>query len=118
VECYASLPNQAFMNILLNAIEALAACDATEPEICLQTWQPSPNRVAIAIRDNGLGMTEAVRSQIFNPFFSTKAVGKGTGLGLAISYQIVVARHNGELICTSMPGVGSEFRIELPVAIR
>ncbi|NJL00556.1 MAG: HAMP domain-containing histidine kinase [Spirulinaceae cyanobacterium SM2_1_0] len=117
VECYASLLNQVWMNILWNAIEAFSDCNHLQPTIWLRTWQPSREQVAIAIRDNGAGMSESVRSQIFNPFFSTKAVGKGTGLGLAISHQIVVAKHNGELTCNSTPGVGSEFRIVIPVRL-
>ncbi len=117
VECYAGLLNQVLMNILLNAVEALATYDCPQPTIRIRTWQPRPERVAIAIADNGPGMTEAVRAQIFNPFFSTKAVGQGTGLGLAIGYQTVVAKHGGELTCTSAPGEGSEFYIELPLRL-
>ena len=60
-------------------------------------------------------MTEEVREQIFNPFFTTKPVGQGTGLGLAVSYQIVVDKHHGELSCTSTLGEGSEFVIEIPI---
>jgi len=56
-----------------------------------------------------------VRQQLFNPFFTTKAIGKGTGLGLAISYQIVVEKHNGQLQCFSAPGRGAEFIIEIPL---
>ncbi len=60
-------------------------------------------------------MTEEVRAKIFNPFYTTKPVGKGTGLGLAISYQVVVDRHHGELNRSSTPGEGTEFAIEIPV---
>jgi signal transduction histidine kinase len=73
------------------------------------------NRVVIRITDNGAGMTEEVKQQLFNPFFTTKPVGKGTGLGLSISYQIVVEKHGGELHCFSVPGQGTQFIIEIPI---
>lgn len=72
-------------------------------------------RAVIRIIDNGPGMQEDVRLQIFAPFFTTKPVGKGTGLGLAISYQIVVEKHGGKLQCISAPNQGTEFRIEIPI---
>src|SRR5919199_434419 len=72
-------------------------------------------RAVIRIIDNGPGMPEDIRSQIFHPFFTTKPVGKGTGLGLSISYQIVVEKHGGQLQCISAPNQGTEFRIEIPI---
>ena len=71
--------------------------------------------VTIAISDNGPGMTEEIRQQLFAPFFTTKPAGKGTGLGLSISSQIVVRGHGGLLWCVSEPGRGTEFWIKLPV---
>ena len=71
--------------------------------------------VVIRITDNGSGMSEAVRHQIFDPFYTTKPVGSGTGLGLAISYQIVVEKHQGQLTCVSVPGKGTEMIVEIPV---
>jgi hypothetical protein len=71
--------------------------------------------VVIRIADNGPGIPLAVQPRLFDPFFTTKPIGKGTGLGLSISYQIVVAKHGGELRCHSVPGQGTEFWIELPV---
>jgi PAS domain S-box-containing protein len=142
VQCYVGQLNQVFMNILNNAIEALAdvrnrklelasatdgerqnfsslplACDAL-PSIRIRTEVLENNRVAIAISDNGTGMVESVKSRIFDPFFTTKPVGKGTGLGLSISYQIVVERHQGALRCISAPGGGTEFAIEIPIKQR
>jgi signal transduction histidine kinase len=60
-------------------------------------------------------MTEKDIRQIFNPFFTTKPVGKGTGLGLAICYKIVVENHKGMLKCKSTPGQGTEFWIQIPI---
>ena len=77
--------------------------------------QLNPQVVVIRITDNGSGMSEAVRHQIFDPFYTTKPVGSGTGLGLAISYQIVVEKHQGKLTCISVPGKGTEMIVEIPL---
>ncbi len=124
VECYAGQLNQVFMNLINNAIDALyQRDDARTPEaiaeapsiITLSTQQIDPDWIGICIQDNGSGMTESVRKQLFNPFFTTKPVGEGTGLGLSISYQIVVDKHGGKLKCISAPGQGAEFWIIIPV---
>jgi PAS domain S-box-containing protein len=123
VDCFAGQLNQVFMNILANAIDALEdACTATagvsggkEPFIRIRTGTPEAKRVEIRIADSGPGMKSEVISRVFDPFFTTKPVGAGTGLGLSISYQIVVEKHGGKLKCTSEPGKGTEFVIELPV---
>jgi signal transduction histidine kinase len=52
---------------------------------------------------------------LFDPFFTTKPIGKGTGIGLSISYQIITEKHGGRLTCSSTPGAGTEFLIEIPV---
>ena len=68
----------------------------------------------MSIKDNGVGMDNAVKARIFDPFFTTKAVGEGTGLGLAIVYGII-EDHQGRISVESGPGVGTEFLIDLPV---
>jgi PAS domain S-box-containing protein len=124
VECYAGQLNQVFMNILSNALDALEDRDSrlsademrqNPSQIRIGTEMPSSSRVIIRIADNGPGMTESVCHRLFDPFFTTKPVGKGTGMGLSISYQIVTERHGGSLHCTSSPGVGAEFAIEIPL---
>ncbi|MGB8690009.1 MAG: ATP-binding protein, partial [Microcoleus sp.] len=124
VECYAGQLNQVFMNILSNALDALEDRDSrlsademrqNPSQIRICTEMPSSSRVIIRISDNGPGMTESVCHRLFDPFFTTKPVGKGTGMGLSISYQIVTERHGGSLHCTSSPGVGAEFAIEIPL---
>ncbi|GAB4290573.1 MAG: AAA family ATPase [Oscillatoriaceae cyanobacterium] len=123
VTCYASAINQVFMSIITNAIDAfrsnenysIMATDDIEPQITIRTDMVSPVAVRIRIADNGPGMTEDVLQKIFDPFFTTKPVGSGVGLGLSVSYSIVVDRHGGQLTCTSTPGVGTEFAIELPL---
>ncbi|MEG4284289.1 ATP-binding protein [Microcoleus sp. A006_D1] len=120
VTCYASQLNDVFMNILINAIDAL------EPEpsrvitistslIAKETAISKGEFAAIRIADNGPGMSEAVKKKIFDPFFTTKPVGSGTGLGLAISYEIVVGKHKGHINCISVLGQGTEFIVEIPV---
>ena len=69
----------------------------------------------VRIADNGLGMTDEIQQRLFEPLFTTKAVGKGTGLGLSIAKQIVTDKHGGQLFCKSIAGKGTEFAIELPI---
>ncbi len=180
IECYPGQLNQAIMNILANAIDALhdrQAQDPTfQPELQIVTrslkneaqkstapsardiaspmaspmadrptadgpvagpMEDRPNQtgqshatdtqlrsdrlrsdrlqgVVIEITDNANGIPESIREQIFNPFFTTKPVGRGTGLGLSIAYQIVVDRHGGSLTYESTPGSGTTFWIYLP----
>ncbi|KOP25344.1 histidine kinase [Hapalosiphon sp. MRB220] len=122
VECYAGQLNQVFMNILSNAIDALEERDRdrtleeikTQPSTIYISTSAQNQTVTINIKDNGIGISETARSKLFNPFFTTKPVGKGTGLGLAISYQIITEKHGGKLLCNSQPGKGAEFVIELP----
>ncbi|MEG4581835.1 PAS domain S-box protein [Microcoleus sp. MON1_C5] len=124
VECFAGPINQVFMNILSNAIDALE--DANNRKNCQEILEnPSQirigtevvgNFVEIKIADNGPGITEQVKQQIFDTFFTTKPIGKGTGMGLSISYQIIVERHKGELYCNSELGKGTEFTIKIPIA--
>ena len=116
VECYAGQLNQVFMNILANAIDALEESDCTSKEIAIST-AVGERGVRIAIADNGPGISESVRSKMFDPFFTTKPVGQGTGLGLSISYQIVCDRHKGRLTCDSTVGEGTQFLIEIPLAV-
>jgi signal transduction histidine kinase len=124
VECYAGQINQVFMNLLVNAIDAideqnkkrsLDELKANPSTIRVQTEIVDNQEVAIRIIDNGFGMTEEVQQQLFHPFFTTKPVGTGTGLGLSISYQIVVEKHGGQLFCHSNLGQGTEFVLQIPV---
>ncbi|MGP1386015.1 MAG: ATP-binding protein [Thainema sp.] len=116
VECYASQLNQVFMNLLANAVDAFEAQAVnTSPTITIQTSREGENQICVQISDNGPGIPDAVRSRIFNPFFTTKPVGKGTGIGLSISHQIVVEKHGGQLACESSPSQGTTFTITLPI---
>ncbi|WP_236721466.1 ATP-binding protein [Trichormus sp. NMC-1] len=118
LECYAGQINQVFMNILSNAIDTLEERMLKEPllpKITIHTSLIDSDWVKIAIADNGLGMPENIQKQIFNPFFTTKSVGKGTGMGMSISYQIITEKHKGFLECSSINGAGTEFVIKIPI---
>ncbi|MCG8364094.1 MAG: ATP-binding protein [Pseudanabaenales cyanobacterium] len=124
VECYAGLLNQVFINILSNAIDALAEeikqrtvqeCIDNPSQITLRTSLINEQWVEIAIADNGPGMSQEIQRRIFEPFFTTKPIGQGTGMGMSISYQIVTERHRGKLECFSNPGKGTEFVIQIPL---
>lgn len=122
IECYPGSLNQVFMNLIANAIDAVderrraAEAESTanyQPKIVIETEQLE-QVVEIRIGDNGHGIDESVKARLFMPFFTTKPVGKGTGLGLSISYQLICEKHQGQLVCHSQVGIGTEFIIRLP----
>ena len=124
VNCYPAPLNQVFMNLLINAIDALEEYNKQRtPEeikknpskIYISTSTIGTDWVTISIADNGPGIPPEIEDRIFNPFFTTKPVGKGTGLGLSISYQIITEKHGGKLYFHSTPNEGVEFVIEIPV---
>ncbi|MEX2207625.1 MAG: ATP-binding protein [Myxococcota bacterium] len=112
VECLAGQLNQVFMNLIANARDAVEG----KGTVIVRTRDLGGDRVAVEVEDDGCGLDPASIERIFDPFYTTKPVGKGTGLGLAISYGIV-ARHGGSIQVTSAPGRGSTFRVELPTAM-
>ncbi len=135
IDCAPRALNQAFMNILINAIDALdehytslvkcqlslnptaqaeLACD-WHPQIKISTELSSTQEVAITIADNGSGIPQDIQDRIFDPFFTTKPVGKGTGLGLSTSHTIVTQQHGGRLTVVSSPEGGTKFVIKLPL---
>ena len=138
VRCYAGQLNQVFMHLLTNAIDALeeggrnpekygkmqnhsflssggSGAKKFHPEIRIRTEVVGDSEVAIAISDNGPGMTEEVLGCIFDPLFTTKCPDTSTGLGLAISQHLVVEKHGGELHCVSLPGQGTELIVKIAI---
>ncbi|OOG78046.1 7TM diverse intracellular signaling domain-containing protein [Algoriphagus sp. A40] len=115
VECLAGKINQVFMNILNNAVHALAdhLDKIADPKITVRT-KAFTDHVVVEIEDNGQGMPENVKQRIFEPFFTTKPVGKGTGLGLSIVYSII-ENHKGTLEVNTEEGQGTTFIISLPI---
>jgi signal transduction histidine kinase len=108
VECIPSQLNQVFMNLLVNAAQAIE----NRGRITIRTGQEE-QKVWVEIQDTGRGIQPDHLSRIFDPFFTTKPVGKGTGLGLSLSYGIV-NKHHGRIEVQSEEGKGTTFRIWLP----
>lgn len=107
--CYPRQLNQVFMNLLINAVQAI-------PErgtITIRT-RCENNAIVVSVADTGAGIPPEVMSRIFDPFFTTKEIGKGTGLGLSISYNIV-KKHHGKIDVESIVGGGTTFVITIPV---
>ena len=109
VECLPSELNQVYMNLLLNAGHAIA----DRGVITVRTGVDGEH-AWVEFEDSGGGISPELRQRIFDPFFTTKPVGSGTGLGLSISYSII-NKHNGRIDLDSTPGVGSTFRVVLPI---
>jgi signal transduction histidine kinase len=110
IECLPSQINQVIMNLIVNASQAMGAQRGT---ITLRTGLEGET-VSIEVADTGSGIEPDNLPKIFDPFFTTKPVGQGTGLGLSLSYGIV-KKHQGDISVRSEVGVGSTFRVELPV---
>ena len=107
--CIPSQLNQVFMNLLLNATQAIER----EGRIVVRT-RADAEAICVDVIDNGRGIDAATLNRIFEPFYTTKPVGQGTGLGLSIAYGIV-RRHGGRIEVDSAPGRGSRFTLVLPL---
>ncbi|MEA2102011.1 MAG: response regulator [Thermodesulfobacteriota bacterium] len=109
VKCYPRELGQVFMNLLMNASQAIEE----KGTIYIKTWQ-ADDAIMISIEDTGSGIPKDKLDRIFDPFFTTKEVGKGTGLGLSISYDII-KKHDGEITVKSTQGKGTTFFIHIPM---
>jgi two-component system, NtrC family, sensor kinase len=115
IPCNASQINQVFLNVLVNAAQAIESQHReTNGSIRIKTYSDDTH-VICKITDDGPGIPANVIEKIFDPFFTTKPAGKGTGLGLSVSYDIIVRKHKGELLVKSVVGKGTEFTIKLPI---
>ncbi|TXH98463.1 MAG: PAS domain-containing protein [Rheinheimera sp.] len=110
VYCQPNQINQVFLNLLVNAAQAMEH----KGHLYLRAWQQGQS-VCVEVRDTGPGIAPEHMKRLFEPFFTTKPVGSGTGLGLSLSYSIV-QKHQGEIDVHSVPGSGASFTIMLPVA--
>ncbi len=108
---------QVFLNLLINAAQAIPEGNAAENEIRVSTRLDGAGRVVVEVRDTGSGIPQEHLPRIFDPFFTTKPIGVGTGLGLSICHAIV-SNLGGELQVESEVGRGSTFRVLLPPAHR
>jgi PAS domain S-box-containing protein len=104
---------QVFINLLVNAAQALPEGPSDTNEIRIVTTTDAAGRAVVEVRDSGAGISASAMARIFDPFFTTKAVGVGTGLGLSICHSIVTGM-GGEISATSEPGCGTTFRVVLP----
>ncbi len=109
--------NQTILNMIVNAAHAIEAKSAGKPDwkgtISIQTSQKD-GYVVVVIKDNGNGIPKEILNRIYDPFFTTKGVGKGTGQGLAIAHSSIVDKHNGTIEVASVEGEGTTFTISLP----
>lgn len=120
IECYAAKMNQVFMNIIVNACDAIQTRESQiddnnfvgQLEI---TCRQIDNVIIIEFKDNGCGMNEQTKNKLFEPFFTTKTVGKGTGLGMAMVFSII-EDHHGSIEVDSMENVGTAIILRLPVS--
>ncbi|MEO7036757.1 MAG: response regulator [Polyangiaceae bacterium] len=110
VDCYPGLLTQAIMNLVANAIDAIAGTGVIKIVTGAEgEWY------RIAVTDSGIGIPDAVREKILDPFFTTKPVGQGTGLGLSITYSII-RKHGGKIEFRSAAGGGTEANLYFPMA--
>jgi len=100
------------MNLILNARDAMP-----EGGKLLIETESVDHMLVVRVIDSGIGIAQANLSKIYDPFFTTKAVGQGTGLGLALSYGIV-QEHSGRIFAESQPGQGTTFTIKIPSRYR
>jgi two-component system, NtrC family, sensor kinase len=113
LDCYPSLLNQALMNVISNAVDAIGDGEVTgRIEII---GGAAGESYLLSITDTGCGIPESARERVFDPFFTTKEIGKGTGLGLSITYSII-KKHGGTLELLPAPGRGTVAEIRLPLA--
>ncbi|MBD8526100.1 hybrid sensor histidine kinase/response regulator [Pseudomarimonas arenosa] len=110
--------NQVFMNLIVNACQAIKQKAAEgDPAFCgrvqVRLFQQG-DQLCVVVEDNGSGIDPGLKTQIFDPFFTTKPAGEGTGLGLALSWSIV-NEHGGHVDVDSEPGAGARFTVALPM---
>lgn len=115
VTCHIGDVNQVFLNMITNSSDAISEKNPESPGKIIIRTDNDENFVYITIEDDGAGISKESVEKIFQPFFTTKQVGKGTGQGLALSYDIIVNKHNGDISVESAPGKGTKFTIKLPI---
>lgn len=105
---------QVFLNLINNALDALETSDTKQIRVDIHR---EGNFVRIIVTDTGNGISDENLKNIFQPFFTTKPDGQGTGVGLSVS-RTIIKEHRGEITCESRVGVGTEFKILLPIEMR
>ncbi|MEQ9431342.1 ATP-binding protein [Thalassospira sp.] len=115
IPCHINEINQVFLNLIVNAAQSIqtAGRKPDEGDITVKTTSLDDS-ILISISDNGTGIEKENRSKVFNPFFTTKEVGKGTGQGLSITHDIVTVRHGGRIWFETQVNKGTTFHVLLP----
>lgn len=114
VECRRGQLQQVIINLVINAIDAVDEGESSSGKISVAT-RFNEDSVRIDIRDTGKGIPDKIKTKIFDPFYTTKPVGKGTGQGLALAMNTIVNVHRGTLKIVDTVGYATTFRIELPI---
>ncbi len=114
IKCLPGEIGQALLNLIVNAAHAIESAGRDKGLIRVSTRRVG-NTAIIEVMDNGCGIPEEIRNRIYDPFFTTKDIGKGTGQGLSIAFSAIVNKHRGSLDCTSCEGEGTTFTIALPI---
>jgi len=112
--CHAGLMNQALLNIIVNAIQAIQSQQRTEPGTIVIQTSNDLDGIVCRISDDGPGIPPEIIPKVCDPFFTTKPVGEGPGLGLNIAYDIITNKHGGVLMVDSTVGKGTTITIKLP----
>jgi len=112
VECYPGQLNQALLNIIINAAQAIGS----DGNLTIKVTDDE-QKVTIFVLDDGCGISPEIKNKIFDPFFTTKPVGSGTGLGLSIAYKIITEMHKGTIEVESTLGKGTSFILTIPKKI-
>jgi PAS domain S-box-containing protein len=122
IPCYPGELCQVFMNLLINAADAVQERREKEEKaqqpfhgVITVDTSMEDGEIVVSVTDNGCGIPNDIRDNIYNPFFTTKEVGKGTGQGLAVAHKIIIERHKGSLDFNSRVGEGTSFHIRLPI---
>lgn len=115
IVCNASQINQVLLNLVINAAQAIKSQDRTERGTIEIRTHATRDNLICEITDDGPGIKSDDQQHIFDPFFTTKPAGQGTGLGLSISYDIIVSKHNGNLLVDSSIDKGTKFTMKLPL---
>ncbi len=117
IPCYIGELSQVFLDLLVNAAHAIGESSSSSGRRGLVEVRTSldDDRVRISIADNGPGIPPGIRDRIFEPFVTTKALGKGVGQGLALAYGVIVKKHGGTIAFDCGPDRGTTFTIRLPL---
>jgi two-component system, NtrC family, sensor kinase len=114
LECAPAHLNQVFLNLLMNAMQAIEATGRPSGRIEITTRSTDDEQLVVEIADDGSGIPTEILPKIFDPFFTTRAIGQGSGLGLSLAHGII-ADHGGSIEVESAVGVGTTFRVRLPI---